>query len=267
MKIIAADDETLAREMLTDAIAGACPDAELYPFAKPSEVLAFAQQTPCDIAFLDIRMRGMDGVELARRIKELTPNINIIFVTGYDEYAADAMSMHASGYIIKPVTKDKVQRELSDLRYPVSREEPKLLRVQCFGNFEVYAPSGESMYFKRSKAKELFAYLVHRQGACCTIREIAAVLFEDTPYDMKQQSYMQTIVFTMMHSLKSAKAEQVVRKQYNSLSLDVSRIDCDYYRFCQQPEGGGVSFRGEYMSQYAWAEHMTGYLERQRTEE
>lgn len=232
MKIIAADDETLAREMLTDAIHEACPEATVYPFAKPSEVLAFARQTPCDVAFLDIRMRGMDGVELARRIKEVTPSINIIFVTGYDEYTADAMSMHASGYIIKPATKEKVLSELTDLRHPVAREDRKLLKVQCFGNFEVYDPTGAVVYFPRSKSKELFAYLVHRQGACCTVREIAAVLFEDTPYDLKQQSYMQTIIFTMMHSLKSAKAEQVVRKQYNNLSLDVSLIACDYYRFC-----------------------------------
>lgn len=67
MRILAADDETLAREMLTDAIRQALPDAEIFDFAKPSRLLEFASENPpCEIAFLDIHMRGMNGVELAK---------------------------------------------------------------------------------------------------------------------------------------------------------------------------------------------------------
>ena len=84
MKILAADDEALAREMLTDAIREALPDAEIFDFAKPSDLLEFAKETPCEIAFLDIHMRGMTGVELAKKLKDLNPKLNIIFVTGFD---------------------------------------------------------------------------------------------------------------------------------------------------------------------------------------
>lgn len=264
MKIIAADDEVLAREMLVQAIEEACPDAEIFSFSKPSEVLRFVDQNSCDVAFLDIRMRGMDGVALAACIKESSPQTNIVFVTGYDEYTTDAMAMHASGYIMKPVTKEKVLRELGDLRYPISSGTKGLVRIRCFGNFEVLDTMGLPLYFKRSKAKEVFAYLVHRQGAACTIKEIAAVLFEDTPYDNKQQSYMQQIVFSMMQTLKRVGAEEVVRKQYNHLSVNMGKVDCDYYHWLSKSEGHQFAFMGEYMSQYTWGEFVVGYLEQQK---
>ena len=72
------------------------------------------KNTPADIAFLDINMRGMTGVELAKKLKDLCPKINIIFVTGYEEYKGDAMDLRASGYILKPVTKEQIDKELTD---------------------------------------------------------------------------------------------------------------------------------------------------------
>lgn len=94
-------------------------------------------------------MRGMNGVELARRLKEINPKMNIIFVTGYSEYAGEAMSLHASGYIMKPVSKAKVEKELADLRFPIIPKNDALLRVQCFGNFDVFTPDGEHVHFER----------------------------------------------------------------------------------------------------------------------
>ncbi|MEG1193893.1 MAG: two-component system response regulator, partial [Clostridia bacterium] len=119
----------------------------------------------------------------------------------------------------------------------------------------------------RSKAKEVLAYLIHRQGATCTIKEIAGVLFENTPYDAKQQGYMQQIIFSMMQTLKQAGAEGVVRKRYNHLSVDIGKLDCDYYRCLKNNASHPQAFMGEYMSQYAWGEYMVGYLERQMSED
>ena len=83
-------------------------------------------------------MRGMNGVELAKKLKDINPKLNIIFVTGFDQYTGDAMKLHASGYIMKPVTKEKVEAELAELRHPIEPKSDVLLRVQCFGNFDVF---------------------------------------------------------------------------------------------------------------------------------
>ena len=256
MRILCVDDEPLALEMLTQAIEEAIPDADLRPFRKQSELLADAEENGCDIAFLDIRMRGMNGVELAKGLKQINPKMNIIFVTGYDEYTGDAMRLHASGYILKPVTKEKIEEEISDLRFPIVPKNDALLKVQCFGNFDVFTPDGTPVHFERSKSKEVFAYLVHRHGSSCTIKEIAAALFEDEPYDSKQQAYVQKIMSAMMKSLKKVGAQKTVNKSYNSLSVNVNTLDCDYYRFADLDAGAVNAYQCEYMSQYYWADFM-----------
>lgn len=306
MKILAADDEILALEMLTDAIRKAYPDAEVYDFFSPSRLFAFAREHPCDIAFLDIRMRGMTGVELARKLKTLSPRINIIFVTSFREYTGDAMDMHASGYIMKPVTAEKIRAEISDLRYQISSlpeskgtptaswknsisgiiqpearanskksdavleedhipagKEPPLLRFQCFGNFDVFTPDHNLIHFERSRSKELLAYLVYLHGSSCTVREIAAVLFEDGVYDRKQQAYVQKIISSMQNTLRKYRAERIIHKSYNSLALNTALADCDYYDFIRGNSSGTKNaYTGSFMAQYSWAEFMAGYLDR-----
>ena len=228
MKILCVDDEPLALQMLELSVKKAKPDAEVLSYRKPRELLEAARQNGCDIAFLDIHMRGMNGVELAKELKAVNPKMNIIFVTGFSDYTGDAMSLHASGYIMKPVNKEKVERELSDLRFPIEPKSNALLRVQCFGNFDVFLPGGERMRFERSRSKEIFAYLVHKQGSACTTKEIAAVLFEDEPYDKKQQNYVQQLIASMMFSSTSSD-DQAETPEINLTVNDLSmKIDYDY---------------------------------------
>lgn len=261
MTIFTADDEPLALELLTETVRAAAPEARIAAFSKPSLLLEHAQNEAGDVAFLDVQMRGMSGVQLAKRLKELNPRINLVFVTGYEEYAGDAMALHASGYILKPVTLKAVQAELGDLRHPVVPKAKALLRVRCFGNFEAYAADGGRVRFERTKAKELLAYLIYRSGSACTVKEIAAVLFESEPYDQKRRNYVQKIISSMLRALKVAGAESVVVKNYNSLAIDAARVDCDYYRFSELDMAAVNAYSGEFMAQYPWAEFVIGYLE------
>ena len=258
MKIIAADDEYLALEMLKDAISLAAPDAEVFAFKKPSALLEFAEHTSCDVAFLDIQMCGKGGIELAKILKEKNNAVNIIFVTGYSDYTGDAMSLHASGYIMKPVTAEKIRKELCDLRYPPKPDA--CLTIQCFGNFEAFTPTGEIVKFDRTKSKEILAYLVYKQGSSCTIRELSALLFEDAEYDEKQRSYTQQLISTLCRNLKAVGAENAVKKSFNSISLNTAFVDCDYYKFNNGDENALRRYKGEFMAQYSWAEFVTGYL-------
>ena len=114
MKIMCVDDEPLALQMLELSVKKVRPDAEVLAYRKPRELLEAAKENGCDIAFLDIHMRGMDGVELARELKAVNPKMNIIFVTGFSDYTGEAMSLHASGYIMKPVNKEKIEQELAE---------------------------------------------------------------------------------------------------------------------------------------------------------
>ena len=154
MRILCLDDEELALQMLELSIQKAKPDADVTAFDDQDELLEDAKKNGCDIAFLDIHMRGMNGVELAKHLKEINPKMNIIFVTGFSEYAGEAMSLHASGYIMKPVSKkQRSKRSLQTCASPSCRKSDALLKVQCFGNFDVFTPNGEHVRFERSKGK------------------------------------------------------------------------------------------------------------------
>ncbi|MCR5019988.1 response regulator [Ruminococcus sp.] len=260
MRILCLDDEALALKMLEMCVKQAKPEADVAAFDDQDDLLADAEENGCDIAFLDIHMRGMNGVEVAKRLKGINPKMNIIFVTGFSEYKGDAMDMKASGYIMKPVTKEEVERELSDLRFPIIPKQDALLRIQCFGNFDVFTPDGEHVRFERSKSKEVFAYLVHRHGSSCTVKELFAAIFEDAPYEKKLQNLLQTYIHAMMKSLKAVGAEDAVVKSYNALAVNVNKLDCDYYRFQELDAGAVNAYETEYMSQYAWADFLyNGY--------
>ena len=153
MKILCLDDEQLALQMLEMCVKQVKPDADVLAFDDQDDLLEEAEQNGCDVAFLDIHMRGMNGVEVAKRLKQSNPKMNIIFVTGFSEYKADAMDMRASGYIMKPVTKEEVARELEELRFPIIPKNDALLKVQCFGNFDVFLPDGTPVHFERSRSK------------------------------------------------------------------------------------------------------------------
>lgn len=259
MNIIALDDDKKSLEELVSYIRECRPQDNINGFSDSAELLDFAGKNKCDTAFLDLRLKS--GIETAKKLKEHNNCINIILISDCTRYAISAMKMHASGYIEKPVTAKKIQTELSDLRYPVS-DKKYLLKVKCFGNFDVYLPDGTPLRFERSKAKELFAYLVYRQNSSCTIREIAARLFENEFYDKKHQVYLQKIISSMMNTLKTCGAENVIIKNYNSLSANSELLDCDFYRFISQETNTSDKYTGEFMAQYSWAEFINGYLER-----
>lgn len=253
MKIYLIDDEDIIRAGEAAIVRDCCPGDEVLDFKTEREFLEKAKEAPCDVAFIDIHLGGgADGIHLAEKLKMITPNVNIIFLTAYDRYYREAIHLRASGYLLKPLMKSDVLEELENLRYEVERGSKKL-QVTCFGNFDVKKSDGSPLHFERSKSKEAFAYLIHLNGSSCTIRELAAVLFEDEPFDRKNQVYIQKIISSLMKSLREAGVESVIEKGFNSLAVNVSLVDCDYYEFLEENKERRFSRPEMYMEQYSWA--------------
>ncbi len=93
--------------------------ADVHGFTSADEAMAWARAAKVDIAFLDIALNEQNGLVLGRELTALYPRINIIFLTSYPEYMADALSDHCSGYILKPLTPEKLHAEMTHLRFPV----------------------------------------------------------------------------------------------------------------------------------------------------
>ena len=258
MNIIAIDDEMLALDEMESAIREVVPGCTVSGFSRSDTALEYAGQNHVDVVFLDVEMPGMDGLELARRLKDINPKVNIIFVTGYAQYSLPAHSLRVSGFLVKPFTSGDIAKEIENLRVPVHDKTGGRVRVQCFGNFEVFV-DGKPLYFPRSKAKEVFAYLVYKKGASCTVKELAAALLNDKQDGNRQ---IQTYIRTMIKAFESCSAKDIIIKEYNKLSVDTSKIDCDYYHCLDGDMEAERTYLGEYMSAYEWAEHIAGYLDR-----
>lgn len=255
MIAIAVDDEALMLGALVAAIEASPDITEVVSFSDCEEALAFVKEHPADVAFLDINMRGMGGLALAEKITSYCNNCRIVFCTGYEEYAIPAFKLHASGYLMKPIAAEDVQGEIDNIK-GVRRKE-KLLRVSCFGNFEVYVKE-EKLVFKRLKTKELFAFLIDRNGAGMTAKQICAALFPDDADDGKNSAYLRQLFMDLKNTLKAVGAEAVLCHETPCYRVDTSLIKCDYISYL---ETGKPEFHGEYMTQYSWAEETCAMLQ------
>ena len=255
MIAIAVDDEALMLGALVAAVEASHDIASVAKFSDCDEALEYVKNNPVDIAFLDINMRGMGGLALTEQILASRPGCKIVFCTGYEEYAIPAFKLHASGYLMKPISKEDVQAEIDNIKGVKQKE--KLLKVHCFGDFEVYARE-EKLVFKRLKTKELFAFLVDRKGAGMTAKQICATLFPDDMDDTKNLAYLRQLVMDLKNTLRSVGAENVLCHETPCYRVDVSLIKCDYISYL---ETGKPEFHGEYMTQYSWAEDTCAMLE------
>ena len=255
MIALAVDDEALMLGALVAAIEESPDISTVNSFSDCEQALEYAEKNPVDVAFLDINMRGMGGLALAEKITSVRPNCKIVFCTGYEEYAIPAFKLHASGYLMKPISADDVQTEIDNIKGVIKRERP--LTVKCFGNFEVYAKN-EKLTFKRLKSKELFAFLIDRNGAGMTAKQICAVLFPDDTDDTKNSAYLRQLVLDLKNTLKAVGAENVLRHETPCYRVDTSLIHCDYISYL---ENGKPDFHGEYMTQYSWADETCAMLQ------
>lgn len=260
MRVISIDDEEIILEDFVDMLSEMPEITDVRGFSDCEEALAYIGENDIDVAFCDISMRGMDGITFAKKAKGIKPNLNIVFVTAYTEYSLEAIKMHASGYLVKPVAEDDVRRELADLRTPVVTSSGKRLRVQCFGNFEVYIDD-KPCQFKYIKTKELLAYLIDRKGAYCSNGELLGALWEDKEVTPSLENYLRNLISDLKNILRQNDLENVVIKKKAQMCVVTNEIDCDYYKWLDGGTGTENLFAGEYMSQYSWAETTLAGLE------
>ena len=253
MIIVAVDDEKLALKAIIDVLKDTVDNADVYGFIKPLEALEFIKNKGCDIAFLDIKMRGITGLELAKKIKEISPITNIVFVTGYSDYTLEAFKVAASDYLLKPIDSEQINHALDNLRNPVFLKKKKRVRIQCFGNFEVFVDD-TPLVFKRTRTKELLAYLVDRNGSFCTMLELMNVLWEDKEADYSKKSNLRNIIADLKGTLSSLGITNVIRKKRSLIAINTSEVECDYFDFLNHEMYAVNKYRGEYMAQYDWAE-------------
>ena len=118
LNVIMVDDRKIFLSGALPVLEEAMPSATVTGFTRPSEAIEYARANRIALAFLDIEMGKTNGLDLCRTLLALNPRTNVVYLTAHVEYAFDAWSTGASGFLLKPITTDAVREQFKNLRYP-----------------------------------------------------------------------------------------------------------------------------------------------------
>ncbi|MCR4956626.1 MAG: response regulator [Lachnospiraceae bacterium] len=252
MRFLLVDDEAMALAHMEVLLQKIVPGCDVLKTDDYRVALQIVENESVDVAFLDILMPEINGIDLAKMIVKKKPRLNIVFVTADNNYTMEAFELYASGYIMKPISPASIRNALKHLRYRIDRSHNPKLRVVCFGQFDVFL-NGRPVKFSRNREKEVLAYLVDKKGSSCTIEQMCECFFNEDLNNEGKKHLLRNVISDLRKDLREIGMEDLLVGGRNSYGIDLSMIECDYIDYMKNPNGN-VAFWGKYMSQYPWAE-------------
>lgn len=234
MRVILIDDEHLALEHLGKKLEELDGVEIIGKYTNPYIALEEIRVEQPDAVFLDIEMPEMNGLEMAKEMKHVAPDVKVVFVTAYGEYAVDAFEINAVDYIVKPIRQERLKKTMNKLfgpkfeRVDSSRRTPMIC---CFHKFHFKLQGQQSevidVNWRTTKARELFAYLVHHRGKFVRKADLLEYFWSDSnSKDGFSQLY--STIYQIRKTLKGINFpikiinfENTYRLELNGVLLDV----------------------------------------------
>ena len=258
MYIIYVDDEKPARDNFRLSVASIPGIRGLELFHSGADALEWARLHVVDVAFLDMEMPGIHGLTLAKMLKEVNPELQLVFVTAYSQYALEAWAVDASGYLMKPYTTGDIERAL--VRCSRIRTVRKV-EINTIPSLEVLI-SGKPLHIPGKKTRELFALLVDHGDRGITTGEGIAYLWPDRPGDEATQSLFRMTYKILLETLEKEGVGDIIVSREKRRFLRTDRVDCDLYRILRGDRITAQKYDGQYMREYSWAEDRNGQISR-----
>ena len=257
MRVICVDDEALVLELTVSMCKEMEQVEDVHGFLDPREALEWINNNPVDVALLDINMADLDGITLAKVITQIHPDVVIIFVTGHTDYAIEAFELHVAGYLLKPISRERLSEELSHAQLLI---KPKTkVTVKTFGNFDVFV-DGKMVKFERNKAKEIFAFLVDKQGTSVRRIDVFNELWDEGDYDRKMQKQLDVMFRALKSTFNKYDITDIIEMNNGLYRVVPEKIDCDMYKALAGDKTAISNYKGEYMRVYEWSKVKEAYL-------
>lgn len=233
MKVILVDDELPLIHELTRQLSMNGNVEIIGAFVNPEDAIAFSQNNTVDAAFLDIEMQGMSGISLAEKLMTLHENINVVFITAYNNYASEAFEQNAVDYILKPVRQDRLDKAVAKILSKVkivNAKRERITEIFCFGRFEVMI-DGTSIKWARTKQRELFAYLLQYSGQWIGKFRICDDLWRECGPEQALAN-LQTAIWSIRKSLREAGCTGIkIEFAHDSYMMSVDNVKWDIHIF------------------------------------
>jgi len=253
MKAIIIDDEPLMIKKFIRLSEGIEELNIVGSFESAEKALEFASEQPPDAVFLDVAMPVVNGIETAKKLREIRPDIIVVFVTAYDEYLWDFNQIGGDYYIIKPYSRETLEMVMDKIRL-LMRRQHKNLYIQTFGRFMVLK-NGKPVPLT-GKAKEILALVTTRRGKEISNEEIYSTIWENRPYSNTDMTVYYNALRRLKQRLKEEGLDDLLVSTARGQLVNTALFDCDYYAWQDKDMSKRDRFEGEFMSEYSWGEYI-----------
>lgn len=257
MRTIYVDDEIPALENFRLTVSRIPEIRSLEVFGNGEDALKYVKNHPVDVAFLDIEMPGIRGINLAKMIKAYDANIRVVFVTAYSRYALDAWGVDATGYLLKPYTLADIRKELAKCVYrPLPSNQ---VVIETIPTLKILI-NGIQLRISAAKPRELFALLTDRGEHGINTSEGISYLWPDRANDASTQSLFRMTYKRLAAVLEEAGVGHIIASRENRRFLCVDQVECDLYRILAGDQNAERKYTGKYLYEYSWAEERNAEL-------
>lgn len=185
-----------------------------------------------DVVFLDIEMPGINGLEMAEQLIEINPDLFVVFVTAFNEYAVRAFELNALDYMLKPVRQNRLQKTIERLKNKINHSthiySEEILRVRVCGNlmFELNDDKFEPLSWRTAKSQELFLFLLHHQGKIIHKSKLVELLWPELETD-KAYSQLYTAIYHIRKTLKNLRNHFSIKNKNEGYILIANNVAID----------------------------------------
>lgn len=228
---IVVDDEKNILEEIKDILEEIDYIKVVEATSDPRQALDIIKNNDIQLAFLDIEMPGINGLELAEKITTMKPDIEIVFITAYNQYAFEAFEKNAIGYLLKPIREERIKRTVEKV-LKIVKEETKnknLLKITTFNKFSISIGT-KVIKWRTLKDCEVFAYLVENVDIPLHKEKIIEDIWGDI--DVKNGLvYLQSTIYRIRKILGEAGFEDAITYGNNCYTMKYINVDCDIWDY------------------------------------
>lgn len=221
-------------------------------FNSGDEALEFVKENQIEVAFLDVEMPGMTGLELAVKLREIRSDILIVFISAYD-YVWDSNRIGGDYYLVKPYDHEMMELMFERVKLLALRQKKKVY-MHMFGTFTI-TYDGQPVPLK-GKSKEILAYIATFRGKEVSNQTIFSTLWEDRPYDHSGMSLYFHALKKLKDALEKNGLSELLISNTRGQMINVDMVDCDFYAWQDENTDVNERFRGDFLTEYSWSEPM-----------